>query len=200
MRAMKKLVHVLVWVGALLSIGSASAAISPVSLAIYPPVQLPGQEFTITGARVGLSGRHHNMYGLDVGAIGNVTKQNFLGVGIGGIFNMTQGTTTILGAQIAGIANINTDKSRIFGVQIACVNSNRGESSMLGIGAGLANLSPHMVVTGAQIGLYNEAKDVYGFQIGLINTADMLHGVQIGLLNFNKRGLFSVSPFLNIGF
>lgn len=63
-----------------------------------------------------------------------------------------------------------------------------------------SNYSPFSTIYGAQVGLYNVANTVYGFQIGLINITESLYGVQIGLANFNRKGLFSFAPILNIGF
>ena len=185
------------------SSASAMAAVSPLSVAIVPPLQFPSQDFTVVGARVSaIWGRHHNVYGFDLGVIGNVTEGSFGGIGVSGIFNLTEGTTTILGLQLAGAANVNVSKARIFGLQVtAGVNSNQAESTLVGIGlAVLSNNSPFMTVYGAQVGLYNKAREVYGFQIGLVNVTESLHGIQIGLLNYNTRGLFAVAPILNIGF
>ncbi len=182
---------------------SAQAAVSPISLAVIPPVQLPLEDFTVTGVRASvLWGKHRMVYGFDLGAVGNITETSFGGIAVSGIFNLNQGEATILGLQAAGITNINVNKARIFGLQAALgVNSNQAESYVVGLQvAGLSNYSPFTRIMGAQISLYNKAREVYGFQIGLINFTESLHGVQIGLLNFNTRGLFAVAPILNIGF
>jgi len=173
------------------------------SVAIAPPVQFPPGDFSITGLRLSaLWGRHRDVYGVDLGVIGNVTDQDFVGIGVSGIFNRTTGTTTILGLQLAGLANFNTNKARIFGLQVAGIlNSNSAASSVSGIQLALAaNNCPHTNIYGLQVGLYNNAQDVYGLQIGLVNVAKSLHGLQIGLINFNHTGTFTVSPFLNFGF
>src|SRR5690606_19568592 len=144
-----------------------------------------------------LWGDHRNVYGFDFSAIGNITNNHFGGIGVSGVFNYNRGTATVLGLQATGAANININKTNDLGLQVAGLfNSNRAESSVVGFQiAPIANLSTHTKVYGAQVGLYNDAREVFGFQIGLINKVDTLHGLQIGLLNFNKRGLFSVSPF-----
>lgn len=178
------------------------AAMTPLSVGVVPPVQLPPQDYTITGARVSvLYGHHHNVYGLDLGLVGNITQQNFVGVGLAGIFNATHGTTRIIGLQAAGVGNFNTNKIAVYGLQLALfTNYNSGESELFGLQVAAANLSEFTTIYGVQAGLYNKAKAVYGFQIGIVNVASSLHGVQIGLLNFNATGLFKVSPFLNVGF
>jgi hypothetical protein len=178
------------------------AAVSPLSVAIAPPVQFPSEEFTITGVRASvLWGHHHNIYGLDLGLVGNITDQTFTGIGVSGVFNNTRGTTTILGLQLAGLANINTSKTTVVGVQAALgMNQNKGEASIYGLQLAAANLSDHSNIYGVQLGVYNKAQTVYGFQIGLVNVVENLHGLQIGLINFNHTGTFVVSPILNIGF
>jgi hypothetical protein len=186
-----------------LSINSAHAAISPVSVAIVPPVQFPPGDFSVTGVRASvLWGKHRDVYGLDVGLLGNITEQTFTGVAVSGIFNNTRGVTNILGLQFAGITNINTNKTSVYGLQAALgANYNAAAANVVGIQlALLANVAPFTDIYGLQIGLYNRAKEVYGFQIGLVNVADNLHGIQIGLANFNNKGPFAISPILNVGF
>lgn len=181
----------------------AAASVTPVSVAIVPPIQFPSDEFTITGARLSvLWGRHRDLYGLDFGAIGNITTQSFVGVGISGIFNYTEGMTRILALQAAGVANISTQKTQVYGLQVAGgMNWVTAESTVVGVQAALiGNHSPSTNIYGAQIGLYNRAKEVYGLQIGLVNFAKSLHGIQIGLANINETGIFGISPIINIGF
>jgi hypothetical protein len=181
---------------------NASAAASPLSVSVFPPVEFPPNDFAVTGARVSLLwGSHRNMYGLDVGVLGNITEQTFTGLGVSGIFNATHGTTTILGLQLAGLTNINTNKTRVYGLQAALgMNYNTAESSIAGLQLALANWSPFTRVYGFQFGIYNKARSVYGLQIGLVNDCEDLHGLQIGLINFNHQGPFVVSPILNVGF
>jgi hypothetical protein len=181
---------------------SAHAGFSPVSLSLVPPVQFPADDFSITGARLSiLYGHQRDMYGIDLGVLGNITEQDFVGIAASGIFNRTKGETTVLGLQLAGMANINTGKTHVYGVQAALgLNMNTAESSSTGLALALANLSPHTKIYGFQVGIYNEALAVYGFQIGLVNVCENLHGLQIGLVNFHRKGLFSVAPILNVGF
>jgi hypothetical protein len=197
---MSKLFKYILPVAFLISL-SAQAGVSPLGLSIVPPLELPPSSFTVVGARLSvIYGEHVNMYGFDVGAIGNITDQNFVGIAVAGGFNYNKGTATIIGLQAAGIANVNQNKADIFGLQVALVNVNEAESVIGGLEVGLVNNSSFTNIIGAQVGLYNKAHVVNGFQIGLVNDADTLHGIQIGLANFNHTGLFSFAPFLNIGF
>lgn len=180
----------------------ASAALSPLSVGLLPPVQFPPSDFSVTGVRASLLwGRHRDVYGLDFGLLGNITDQSFTGIGVSGLFNATHGTTHVIGLQAAGLANFNTNKTRVYGLQLAALlNKNDAESSLTGVQFALVNLSPNMNVYGIQAGIYNKARAVYGFQIGLVNSCTNLHGLQIGLVNFHEQGLFAVSPLLNFGF
>ena len=181
----------------------AFAALSPLSVGIAPPIQFPPSDFSVTGVRVSaLWGKHRDMYGVDLGVLGNITEQDFVGIGVGGLFNATHGTTRIIGLQLAGVTNINTNKTSVFGLQVAgAMNYQTASSMVAGVQAALlANWAPHTDIYGVQLGLYNKAQSVYGLQIGLVNMAQSLHGIQIGLINFHEKGIFKVSPILNIGF
>jgi len=185
----------------LLLAGVSEAAMTPLSLGIIPPVQFPPEDFTVAGARLSvLWSKHRSVYGIDLGVVGNITTQNFTGIGISGGFNVTNGQTTIIGLQAAGITNVNTNKLKVYGLQIAAMNSNTGEASIVGVQAGLINSSKFTKLYGLQVGVYNRAQVVTGFQIGLVNMTDSLHGIQIGLINFHNKGTVSVAPILNIGF
>ena len=180
----------------------AASAISPVSIGLMPPVQFPSDDFAITGARISLLyGHHRNVYGLDIGALGNITDQTFTGMALSGLFNNTRGTTNILGLQAAGLTNINTGKVAVYGLQVALgVNYQSAASDVYGVQFAVVNQAAFTDIVGLQVGVYNRAKDVYGFQIGVVNIAENLHGIQIGLINFHNKGLISVSPIINIGF
>ena len=181
---------------------NAQAAITPLSLSVFPPLQFPPDDFTITGLRVSLLwGKHRDIYGLDLGVIGNITTQRFVGIGLAGGANWTKGETTILGLQLAGLANINQEKTNVYGLQAALgANVNTAASRVLGFQLAITNIGTFTDIIGFQIGVYNVAKEVYGMQIGVVNVAESLHGLQIGLMNVHHKGLIGVSPILNIGF
>jgi hypothetical protein len=200
---MKNFTWTLLVVIALLKTSFATAGTSPIALALAAPVQVPGSDFTITGVRTSvLWGDHQNVSGIDFGGIGNITSGSFNGLALSGLFNYNKGMSTIIGLQLAGAANININKARVIGFQLALgVNSNGAESFLVGAQiAGLANYSPFTDTVGFQVSLYNRAHNLVGFQIGLVNDADDLHGIQLGLLNFNRKGMFSVAPLINVGF
>lgn len=181
----------------------AQAKVSPIALGFFPGFQFPPSDFTVAGLRASVFwGRHRNMYGIDLGVVGNITEQDFTGLGLAGIFNFTHGSTSILGFQVAGGANVNTNKTSVLGIQVAGLfNNNQAASSIYGIQAAIAgNIQQHTKVYGISVGLYNKALEVYGLQVGLVNIARSLHGFQIGLINFHETGVFAVCPFINVGF
>ena len=194
--------YILVVLLAVAGVVPAHAAITPLSVAIVPPVQFPPSDFSVTGFRFSVGfGRHRDVYGIDLGLIGNITEQEFIGIGVSGVFNYTTGNVTAFGTQLAGVTNINMQKTTVIGVQAALIaNYNKAESAINGVQVSLANLADHTHIRGVQLGLYNSARTVYGFQIGLINRTENLYGLQIGLMNFHHKGIFSVAPLLNIGF
>jgi hypothetical protein len=148
-----------------------------------------------------LWGNQKNVYGLDLGLVGNMTEGQMTGISVSGLFNLNKGQTNGVLLQAAGLGNFNVNKARIYGVQLAgIINSNNAESVVGGLQLALINLGPFTDIRGVQAGVYNKAHDVVGFQIGLINIADTLHGIQIGLVNFHRQGLFSVAPIMNVGF
>jgi hypothetical protein len=181
----------------------ARAAMTPVSIGIFPPLQFPSEDVTVVGLRANiLWGFHRNVYGFDLGLGINQTSQTITGLAqIAGIANLNKGQNTILGAQIGGIANFNTNPTRVIGVQFAGItNNNQGDSMFVGLQISPVNLSSNSRVVGAQIGLFNTARKVVGFQIGLVNRAESVTGLQIGLMNFHRLGLFAACPIINFGF
>lgn len=177
------------------------AALSPVAVDIFPPIQFPPSDFDVTGVRASLLwGRQREVYGLDLALGGNITDNTFTGIAVAGLFNLTHGNTTAIGLQAAGLTNWNTQKTRVIGLQAALgLNNNVAESTVGGLEIAAVNLADFTSIYGLQVGAYNTARDVYGLQIGIINKCTNLHGIQIGLLNFHQNGLFVVSPILNVG-
>jgi hypothetical protein len=199
---MKRILSSILVACTFLTLPLAEAAMSPIGIAIVPPVQFPGHDFSITGLRLSaLWGNNRNVYGFDFGAIGNMTEGQMTGISASGIFNLNKGATTGILLQAAGLANFNQGKANIYGIQLAGImNNNKAESVVGGLMIAPINLGAYTKIRGAQVGLYNKAHDVVGFQIGVINDCDNLHGIQIGLINFHRQGLFSVAPILNVGF
>ncbi len=186
----------------LLGMMQANASNSPLSVNFLPPIQFPSGDFQIRGLRLSvLWGSETEMYGLDVGAIGNVTTTAFGGAAIAGAFNLNYSAADIYILQVAGLANINLGATNIYGLQVtAGTNHNGADANVYGMQLAPINLCTQTKVYGFQIGLYNRADTITGFQIGFINVTKNLHGLQIGFLNFDETGMFQVSPFLNVGF
>jgi hypothetical protein len=176
------------------------AAVSPLGIAILAPVQFPPEDFAITGARISIFlGKHRNVYGLDIGVIGNITEQEFVGLEVAGIFNHHKGPTTIIGLQAAAL-NLNNGPTHVVGVQAGLINSNTAASTIVGFEVGVLNLSPFTSTYGLQVGVYNHALNVHGLQVGVVNHTADLHGLQIGLVNIHEKGIVRISPILNFGF
>lgn len=181
----------------------ARAALSPVGLSIFAPIQFPGRESDVTGARFNLLwGSHRRVYGVDLSAVGGSTMHFGGLLQAAGLVNFNRSTVTVVGLQLAGGGNVNTNATRLFGIQAAAYNHNAGETLLVGLGLGLlANNAPHATIVGVQAAaLYNSARTVNGVQIGLYNVAEKLRGLQIGLINVNRTGLFKVCPIINFGF
>ena len=179
----------------------ADASVSPIAITVLPALQFPAKEDTIAGSRLSLLwGEHTNVYGLDLGIIGNLTEKNLVGTSLAGVFNRA-GTSTILGAQLALGANLTKEDSTIVGVQMAGLfNGTSGYGHVFGLQAAVVgNFVAQMNIYGMQLGGFNRADKVYGIQIGVINHAESLHGVQVGLINFHSHGFLPIFPFINVG-
>jgi hypothetical protein len=135
---------------------------TPLEVALFPPLQLPGTGFGVKGLRLSVVGRNREVHGLDLALLGNITDVTFKGIAISGLFNYNRGGASVIGLQFAGLANLNVGHSDVYGIQIAGYNE-----------AG--------TVYGLQIGLLNIANELHGIQIGLfnINRNGPFHGSPI---------------------
>lgn len=124
--------------------------VSPIGLALFPPLQLPPTDFAIKGLRLSVVGRNREAIGIDVAALGHITDVTFKGIALAGLFNYNATNSTVIGLQVAGIANLNLGHSEVYGIQVGAYNS-----------AG--------TVYGFQFGLINVANELHGIQIGLFN-------------------------------
>jgi len=142
--------------------GATDSDNSPIEVGIFPPLQLPGTGFGITGIRLNVVGYTREARGLDLAVIGNATDLMFKGLAISGLFNYNSNASYIYGLQFAGLANLNMGQNEVYGLQIALYNS-----------AG--------TVHGLQLGLINVARVLRGVQIGLfnINRAGPFHASPI---------------------
>jgi hypothetical protein len=123
---------------------------TPFEIALLPYIQLPGTDFGVTGLRLSGIGLSREVRGLDLALLGNITKVEFKGIAISGLFNYNRGGSIVTGLQVAGLANINSGHSEVYGLQIAGFNC-----------AG--------TVYGLQLGLLNIANELHGIQIGVLN-------------------------------
>lgn len=140
-----------------------------------------------------------NILGLQATAIGNILTGDLLGVQDAGLFNIAN---NVSGNQSAGLFNI---AERVQGVQAAGIfnlaDGIRGlqlagiySSSHYVQGAqisGIINIADN--VNGLQMaGIVNVGKTVHGAQIGLINIAEKNDGIAIGLFNYIKDGVHEI--------
>ncbi len=165
-------------------------------------IQTPSEEDSIMGIRMSIGyAENKRMYGFDFGTIGNMTKDDFRGMAISGIFNITGGRADVILMQAAGGINWNIKRTQVFGTQFAIgVNVNQERADIYGLQMGLIGNFGNNNIYGFQMGMYNQANQVYGFQVGLVNRAVSLTGIQLGLLNFVEKGWLKFFPFLNVGF
>lgn len=142
---------ILLTTGLLFSLSAAAVGSqSPIGIGLFPPLQIPSSEYEITGLRVGVVGINRSASGIDIGLLGNITKQSFAGSAFSLLFNYNHIAADIVGFQISGLANVNGTGSSLYGVQLGLYNK-------------VSN------VYGLQIGLVNVAQKLNGVQIGLIN-------------------------------
>lgn len=150
----------------------------PVQLAVLNPLQVFGEDASVTGLRLNLLlGVNQDVTGVDVSAVAGHTLGTQRGLQLG-LINQVDGGCT--GAQISAIGQ--SVEERLRGVQMAGIVSLASEGA------------------GAQIaGVLATATEFTGFQLGLVTFADEMTGLQLGLLNFNEKGFLPVFPLFNFG-
>lgn len=180
-------------------------SVTPLSIGIASPIQLPGSEWRVWGLRFGgFYGSSHEVIGIDAGVCGNTT------IGMTGIqltgFNRVQGD--VRGIQFGLVAN--SDRLDVRGVQAGTVNWDQG--SLGGVQLGILNIDAAFYgvqlgflnwdgglsygaqggfvnvnvneFTGASFGIVNKSDRMTGFQMGLVNLIDKVgSGLQLGLFN-----------------
>ncbi|MBR0055695.1 MAG: hypothetical protein IJP66_00040 [Kiritimatiellae bacterium] len=171
-----------------------SHGVSPLAIGIFPAVEAPAQDCDVTFLRINiLAGRHRDVYGLDVGVIGNEVAGEFVGVQVAGFYNSIGKSDVAL--QFAGI--LNRCGGDFAGLQ-AAVAANFTDGTMTGFQFGLVNRAARL--DGLQIGLFNIAETGSGVQIGLWNSAQSLEGLQIGVGNCNADSSMPFFPVINFAF
>jgi len=141
----------------------------PVSLGIFPPVQIVKETESVTAFRLSLIyGKNVDMQGLDIGLV-------------------TRNTGDVTGLQWTAFGMVDGDFT---GWQNGWLASMAG-GNMQGLQSGFYN-SCGLGSSGVQFGILNMADDFSGLQLGLVNVAEtMRSGLQIGLINIiqNKEKL-----------
>jgi len=130
--------------------GYAVAGSSVAAFAIAPIVEWPAADYAVTGFRFDLfAGDHVDVYGLDIGLVGNFVKREIGGLQLAGLFNVVGESDCAV--QVAAACNY--CKGDFGGVQVGLVNvTEKGR--------------------GVQVGLVNRANILYGVQIGIGNFID----------------------------
>ena len=118
---------------------------SPLSVSIMPAVEFPPQNWDVYGLRINvLVGKHHDVGGIDIGMIANLSICDAVGLQASGIFSRTDNVLT--GCQVSPLSFAGT----LEGIQIGIFNRAEG-------------------LFGLQIGVVNYAYQANGVQLGLIN-------------------------------
>lgn len=164
---------------------------SPISLSLFPPVQIVPEKGSVYGFRLNLYGVNHNVSGLDIGLVNRV-ENDFVGLQWLG-FGWVKGN--LQGAQWNYITNVT--KGTMEGVQFGIVDLAGKKSA----GAQLGVVTwAKTGLTGAQLGVVDYAETFTGLQFGLVNVTDNLTGLQLGLVNVAKNGFLPVFPLFNFNF
>ncbi len=165
----------------------------PFGLYLLPNIGFPGEHWDVGPVRINLiSGRNRDVYGLDIGLIGNMVEEEFTGVQAAGFFNRVGQSDGAV--QLAGV--FNRCERDFSGLQAALANSNDGELDGLQIGA----FNRAAVLDGMQLGIVNIVDSGDGVQIGLINSARELDGLQIGVVNIIRDSTMPFFPVINFAF
>jgi hypothetical protein len=150
----------------------------PVQFALVNPVQVFGEETSVTGFRLSVFvGVNRDVTGLDLSAIGTHTLGTLRGLQVA-LANQVDADCT--GVQIGGA--VNRVEGRLRGMQLSGVMAHAGD------GAGV-QIAPILA----------QATKLRGFQLGLVTHAKEMKGLQLGLLNFNENGFLPVFPIFNFG-
>lgn len=129
-----------------------------------------------------------DIIGLRLSAWGTCQNLTGLDLAIGGE------ATNAYGVQLALVRNKVLDTAGALQVAIGANSA----SILSGVQVGLYNDA--LIAKGLQLGLANVSSDVRGFQIGLLNTTDIIYGYQIGLINVIKGSKVPFFPFINFMF
>lgn len=121
-------------------------AFSPVGLSLVPMAEYPGVHSVVSPVRLNiLVGEHVDVYGLDVGILGNIVRREFAGIQTAVVFNQ-------IGESSGGlqVAAANLCDGDFFGVQVGLFNHAEKGCAL-------------------QIGVVNSTTSAGCVQIGVIN-------------------------------
>lgn len=171
-----------------------AAGTSPFAISLVPAIGLPGEAWDVAGLRINLLvGRHRDVWGFDVGLLGNEVSDDFEGVEAAGLFNRVGRSD---GAwQAAGI--LNRCEGDFYGLQTAGA-LNWTDGAVEGLQIALVNRATEL--SGLQIGLYNAIDRGSGVQIGIVNAARSFDGLQIGVINVIRDSTMPFFPIVNFAF
>jgi hypothetical protein len=151
---------------------------TPVQIALWNPIQVFGEGFSVTGLRLNLIlGANQDVTGLDLLGLASLTRGNHTGLQLA-LYDEVGGDLT--GWQIGGLAADVDGRAR--GLQTAVFLNSAGEGTGVQVAAGV-----------------NRAEHMRGLQISLVNWTDELDGVQIGLINIHRKGWIPFFPLINFG-
>ena len=146
-------------------------------LALFPGVQIRGEDSAIQILRLGIYNRNVSVKGLDIGIVNETTGGVTKGLQIG----------------VVGLA-----RGDFSGWQNNIVNIVHGEFNGFQ-GAGIYNRMGHGEAF--QLGFFNRADDISGFQLGIVNWAGNMRGIQVGLINIiSGKESFQFLPIVNWSF
>lgn len=198
---------------------------TPLCVGIATPLQLPfgvnkwdvfGLDFNL------LYSDAPKMYGLDIGGLAAVTRNDMMGLQLSALANYAvedvYGARITLGVNLANAAVYGFEaggfalRSDFRGLDAEFVGSYQRKFYGLGF-SGLANISTEKmwglsiaggcnitkVASGLQLSaFYNHAVELHGCQIALVNyCSECVCGFQIGLLNFIMSNQLKVLPIVN---
>ena len=167
----------------LLAIGIALPAMAladgPVSLALFPPVQVLDEDQSVTAFRFSiLYGRNVDLTGLDLSLVG-------------------RNTGSVTGVALAAIGMVDGDFTGWQGGYLASLT----DGNMQGLQTGLYTRNG-VGSSGVQLGFINTSEDFSGLQIGALNVTNVMRsGLQIGLVNIiRSKESLGILPFVNWSF
>jgi hypothetical protein len=198
---------------------------TPICVGLATPVQMPFgmNKWDVFGIDINLLySDAPKVYGLNVGGLAAVTRNNLAGLQVAALANYA--VENVYGARVA--LGINIAKQSVYGLEIGgfalrpeiygcdieLVGSYQRKIAGVSI-AGITNIATEKTLgaaiavgcnithttKGVQIaGIYNHTIELNGCQIALVNYADeCVSGFQIGLLNFIMSNQLKVLPFIN---